>query len=397
MAKSAVTRETRGDAGTMSAGRGQKLRNRAGPPPLGSPVPDRRRVLVGGVAAGLAAGLPAFAAAPLPAVTQFSERLKGTGTVRVASAGGALSVAQRKALFEPFEALSGIHIVETEGFSSAQVKSQVDSRAVQWDALGLEYSNVLDLEKQGTYFEPLDYDVIGTDGIPANQVHKNGLGYLTSATVIAYRTDAFGGRAPRDYKDFWDLDAFPGPRSWMSGAIGICPFIEGALLADGVPKDKLYPLDVPRAFASLTKIRDSIVKFWESGAQSAQMMADDETVMATAWNGRMSPLAAAGRPVSIQWDGAMFQTDNWVVPKGAENRANAMKFIAFASLPEAQARLSALIDYGFTNMRAAEFLPADRIDLLPSAHLDQGFDFDSAWWGANKSAVVDAFTEWSLG
>jgi putative spermidine/putrescine transport system substrate-binding protein len=303
----------------------------------------------------------------------------------------------RRAVFEPFERLSGIRIDDTEGFSPAQIKSQVEAGAVQWDAVSMEYSNALQLDGDGTYLEPLDYGVIVTDGFAPNQVHPSALGGLIVGTVIAYRTDAFGGKVPSGYRDFWNTGVFPGPRNWMSGAIGIAPFLEGALLADGVPMAALYPLDVPRALRSLGRIRDDIIKFWESGAQSAQLMADDETVLGVAWNGRVTPLAGAGLPVGIQWNEAMFQTDCWVVPKGAANRANAMKLIAFASMPEPQARLSSLLDYGFTNMRAADYLSADRLVQLPSHYLDGGFWFDSQWWGANKAAVTEEFVEWSLG
>jgi len=360
--------------------------------PFAAPGPasiGRRALLLGAAAA--------WAGGALPSVTQCPDRLRGSGSVCVATAGGALSAAQRRAVFEPFQALTGITVIETEGSSAAQVKSQVDSRAPQWDAVSLEFSNVLDLSRQGEYFEKLDYGLIDATGFAPGQVHERALGSLLVGTVITYSTREFDGRIPSGYKDFWDLEKFPGPRNWMSGAIGICPFIEGALLADGVARDALYPLDVPRAFRSLTRIRDSIVKFWESGAQSAQLMADEETCMGIAWNGRIAPLIAAGDPVGIQWNDVMFQTDNWAIPKGAANRGNAMKFIAFTALPQVQARVSMLLDYGFTNLRAADYLPPARLQVLPSNYLDRGFNFDAAWWGDNKRDVVEEFTQWALG
>lgn len=356
---------------------------------------NRRRFLTSATALCLAPAL-LRAETPLPPVTQFPARLKGTGSLRIATAGGTLSAAMRRAMFEPFERLSGIRIEETEGFSPAQIKSQVDARAVQWDAVSMELSNALQLDRDGAYLEKLDYGLISTDGFPPNQVHPNALGGLIVGTVITYRSDEFNGKIPAGYKDFWDTDTFPGPRNWMSGAIGIAPFLEGALLADGVAMAHLYPLDVPRALRSLGRIRDQIVKFWESGAQSAQLMADDETVLGIAWNGRVSPLARAGLPVDIQWNEAMFETDCWVVPKGAANRTNAMKFLAFAALPEPQARFSTLLDYGFTNMHAAGYLPPARLAQLPSHYLDRGFWFDSTWWGAHKEQAVEAFVQWSL-
>lgn len=332
----------------------------------------------------------------LPAVTQVRASMKGSGSVRIATGGGPYATALKRALFEPFESLCGIKVIATDGYSTAQIKSQVDANAVQWDLVGLEYSSVADLARQGNYFEALDYGLIATDGISPAHVHPQSLGYLVVATVIAYRTDAFDSAIPSGYKDFWDLIKFPGPRNWMSGTLGICPFLEGALLADGVPRERLYPLDVKRALQSLSKIRDSIAKFWESGAQSAQLMASNETVLGVAWNGRISPLTAKGLPVRTQWNEAMLLAEDWAVLKGAANRGNAMKFIAFASLPQLQARLSLCFDYGFTNQNAAQFLPRERLDVLPSAHLTQGFWFDSTWWSANKASVVDAVTRWSL-
>jgi putative spermidine/putrescine transport system substrate-binding protein len=356
---------------------------------------------VGGIAAAVALGRGSAKAtgdAPsLPAVTQFRANMKGSGVLRIASGGGPFTAALKKAIFEPFEALSGIKVISTDGFSTAQIKSQVDSKAVQWDVVGLEYSSIADLGRQGEYFEKLDYGLIAPDGIAREDIHDRSIGYMQVATIIAYRTDAFGAKVPGGYRDFWDLARFPGPRNWMSGALGICPFLEGALLADGVPRDHLYPLDVPRALKSLTKIRDSIVKFWESGAQSAQLMASDETVLGVAWNGRISPLAAKGLPVRIQWNDGMLLGEDWTVLRGADNVSNAMKYIAFASLPQTQARLSLLFDYGFTNPHAAEFIPANRLEVLPGAHLSQSFRFDSEWWSVNKSSVVDAVTRWSLG
>jgi putative spermidine/putrescine transport system substrate-binding protein len=222
---------------------------------------NRREFLLG--ALGAAAAMPSMLAeaqsASLPVITQFRPSMSGTGTVRIASSGGIFAAALKKALFEPFETLSGIKVVSADGYSTAQVKSQVDAKSVQWDVLSLEYSSIADLTRQGAYFEPLDYSLIDTDGFGAEQVHATSLGYVVVATIIAYRTDAFGGKTPNGYKDFWDLTRFQGPRNWMSGTLGICPFLEGALLADGVSRDQLYPLDVPRALRSLTRIRDAIV------------------------------------------------------------------------------------------------------------------------------------------
>ena len=54
-----------------------------------------------------------------------------------------------------------------------------------------------------------------------------------------------------------------------------------ALLADGVPADKLYPIDMDRAFHKLDEIKPHITVWWTTGAQPAQLLLDKEVVMAT--------------------------------------------------------------------------------------------------------------------
>src|SRR3546814_3337450 len=74
-------------------------------------------------------------------------------------------------------------------------------------------------------------------GSPAQYKNDYGVGTNVYSTVLAYRTDAFEGReAPKSWADFWNVKDFPGRR-----AIRRHPFdtVEEALLADGVPGDKV--------------------------------------------------------------------------------------------------------------------------------------------------------------
>ena len=49
-------------------------------------------------------------------------------------------------------------------------------------------------------------------------------------------------------------------------------------MAAGVPPDKVYPIDIDKAFASYDKIKGDVVKWWETGAVPAQMLTDKEVV-----------------------------------------------------------------------------------------------------------------------
>ena len=67
----------------------------------------------------------------------------------------------------------------------------------------------------------------------------------------------------------------------------------------GVTPDKMYPLDVDRAFKKLEEIKPAISVWWTSGAQSAQLLADGEADMVMAWNGRVSAVKVEGAPVDF--------------------------------------------------------------------------------------------------
>jgi putative spermidine/putrescine transport system substrate-binding protein len=342
--------------------------------------------------------MPAFAADEMPAIKSIPDKLKGSGTVRVCSYGGALQDAQRKAYFKPFEELSGIKVIESEGPDTAKVKAMVDTGNVEYDVGEFDRSSVINLEKKGEYWEPIDYSLFDTKNIDPAFCYKLSVDMLPYAQIYAYRTDAFGGKIPQNNVDLFDAKGFPGPRSLQSGSGGLAPDLEVALMAAGVPSNKVYPIDIDKAFASLKTIKPDVVKWWTAGAMPAQLLSDNEVVMATAWNGRIFAIQKAGAPVKPVWRDQLLRTDAWAIPKGAANRENAQKLSAFITMAEPQARLSSLIPYGFVNDGAAELLPADRLSILPTAPAikKQMLIYDTGWWAENTDAVLAKWNSFLL-
>jgi putative spermidine/putrescine transport system substrate-binding protein len=130
-----------------------------------------------------------------------------------------------------------------------------------------------------------------------------------------------------------------------------------------------------------------------------QLLTDKEVVMSSVWNGRMASLEKAGVPAAISWKQGLSKRDCWAVPKGAKNRANAMKFIAFSTMPIPQARLSSLIPYGFVNDKSSEYLTADQLKILPSAPdiRSQLVPYNYQRWVDNRDTVISRFNKWLLG
>lgn len=374
---------------------------------------SRRKLLkMGGAfattAAMFAAGVPlagvraqspeATPTVELPPITEIPENLKGSGEVVVASWGGTFQAAQRQAYFQPFQELSGIKVIEAEGPSIAQVQAMVDTGNIEWDVVEVGRGDVINLERKGDYWEPIDYSLFDVEHIPEERRYKFSVDMLPYAQINGYRTDVFP-EGPTDWADFWNTEKFPGPRTMISGSGGLNPYLEAALMADGVAMTDLYPIDIDRAYNSLDKVRDSVVRWWDAGAIPAQMLSDKEAVMAVIWNGRMQALLDEGVPVKPVWNQGGLYTDVWAIPRGAPNAANAQKFAAFITMALPQARLSKLIPYGSVNTDSAQYMTEAEMENFISgpAISSQMFTVDPQWWADNLDAVLERWNEWILG
>jgi putative spermidine/putrescine transport system substrate-binding protein len=322
---------------------------------------------------------------PLPAYDGIPDSLKGSGEVRVQSFGGALQDAQREAYFLPFQELSGISVIESEGPDILKIKAMVDSGTIEQDVVQLGRANVILLAEEGDYWEPIDYSLFDVDNIDEAHRKTYSIAMLPYAMVIGYRNDTFP-EGPRGQADLWNQEAFPGPRTTVGGAGGVTPFLEAALIADGVAMNQLYPLDIERAYASLSRLKPHVVKFWDAGAEPERMLIDNDVVIAHAWNWRMHHGIAQGARLSVQWNEAQLATDVWAIPKGAANAGNAQKLAAFITLPVSQARLSSLIPYGFVNKASAELMTPEQLEHLPTApaNLEKMFIRNVDWWVENR-------------
>ena len=158
-------------------------------------------------------------------------------------------------------------------------------------------------------------------------------------------------------------------------------------------------MDIDAAFASLARIKPNVDKWWSAGAQPAQLLNDNEVVMATAWNGRIYAIQQTGAKVAAVWKDGLLRTDAWAIPKGAANRANAQKFAAFITMAVPQARISYLIPYGFVNAKAAALIPPDRLPLLPTAPdtLKTMLIYNTQWWADNRDTVLGRWNKFLLG
>jgi spermidine/putrescine-binding protein len=170
-----------------------------------------------------------------------------------------------------------------------------------------------------------------------------------------------------------------------------------ALLADGVPKEELFPLDVDRAFAKLDEIKPHINVWWTTGDQSQQIFRDEEVVMGILWDGRAAGLREQGVDIRLSFEGSPISRDLLVVPTDAPNAEAAFEFLRwYATHPEGGALWIEAIGYGVANPEAYANVPAEiTADMGGSPeNMAKGVILDVEWSRENREEVLPRWAEW---
>lgn len=317
-------------------------------------------------------------------------------TLTISSWGGAFQKAQKEAWFGIVEKELNVTIKEDNTSGIADVRTQVASGKPTWDLTTQGMYSCLLLEKEGR-LEPLSDEVLAVaKDVPDALKSKSCVSQIVYSVAIGWRDKAFPGKEPQGWADFWDVKKFPGQRSIRKHPIYA---LEMALIADGVPMDKLYPLDVDRAFKKLEEIKPHVLVWWGSGAQSAQVLKDGEVDMVSAWNGRIQALEnepeGKGGKIKTTFNQQILVSDAWMVPKGAPNKDLAMKAIAIMTRAEVNARISNYINYAPSNTKGYDtgVIPKEKLPALPNSpeNVKKGFVQDNQWWVQNADEMVKRF------
>jgi len=327
----------------------------------------------------------------------WTGRAGAAGKLVVRTIGGAYEEGVTKAILEPFTKATGVEVVKVPA-TLGKVLAMAEAGSMELDVMDAGELGMLSLSEKGA-LEKINYKAWKLTN-PEDVDHRRDdmVCDIYFSTVLGYNNEVFPtGKQPKDWAEFWDVKKFPGPRMLTDLAAGAID-LEFALLADGVPKDKLYPIDLDRAFKSLDRIRPAIRKFWDTGALSAQMLADKEVALGSIWNGRLQAIADKGAPVAIEWNQAALQVQFWGPLKGAKNAENAQTFIDFACQPQLQADLTKYIPYGPSNRLAFKYIPANIASRLPSSpeHKPKAFLQNARWWADNRSKVSERWSQWLL-
>jgi putative spermidine/putrescine transport system substrate-binding protein len=348
-----------------------------------------RRIAPAALAGTLALGAGAAAAADYEQIKQTAQSA-GIAELRMTEAGGLSGDSIEKGYLDPFTKNSGVRVVRENPSGLGKLRAMVEAGNVTSVLLELS-SPELEQAKALDLVEPLDWEAIAPEPMFEEAKDEKGYGYQYYTTLMAWREDA---KAPQSWQDFWNVEEFPGKRALPDYPSYILPM---ALLADGVPVEELYPLDLDRAFASLEKIKDDVAVWWQAGAQAPQLLQDNEVQYAVAWSGRV----AGQEGIDYTYQDGQLDIAFFVVPKGAPAEAIevANGILYEMSVPENQAMAADVVSYTGNSPDLEPLLPKDRIEEFPTvaANKDVQFLSDATWWFKNAEEVETRWQEFKLG
>ena len=310
----------------------------------------------------------------------------------VVNFGGDAVPAMTKAWAEPFNRTSSVKaVIDGSGPTSAKMKAMVESGKVTWDVVDRNLIAGLELGRQGL-LEKIDYSIVDKSKLRPAHAGEWAVGAYIYANVLAYQTEAFGGRVPKTWKDFYNLKDFPGKRTMRKHIDGQ---LETALLADGVAPDKLYPLDVKRALDKIKSIKKDVF-FWSTGAESQQLFRDKEVTMGSVWNTRaMVAKRESNGKVDFTFNEGSAWVGAWLVPKGNPAGKDAFRFIVSTQDPVGQVELFKALGNGPVNPAAAAMVPANMKALDPGSPENYAVQTpaDSEWYAASSATVLNQYLE----
>lgn len=323
-----------------------------------------------------------------------------TEQVVIASTGGAYDRALKAAWFDPFTKATGIEVVTvvaTNAEMRAKVAAMVKTGNVTWD-LYLDG----EIQAASTAHKAVTEDLTdfckqfaGRKDLGPNACAAGGALLQSTATLLAYRTGD-GGPTPETWADMWDSKTFSGERAFPNFD-DPWRVMAAALLADGVSREELFLLDVERALKKLDEIRPAVSVWWKTGDQSVQGFRNGDYSIGQIWLTRAKAMQNEGLPIGWSYKASFLVGDRIALVKGAKNRDNALKLMAFwLNSPEAQAMACEVLSCTPPSTDAIALMSEDVRKTMP--HANEVRDFmvvpDAEWINANAAQLLQRWNEW---
>ncbi|MEP2029275.1 MAG: extracellular solute-binding protein [Paracoccaceae bacterium] len=357
--------------------------------------------------AGLLLALPLGLVQAQETQTTETAMAKPKPTITFTSWTGPYMRSQMLGFVRPYEAQneSKVNVAHYNGGIS-EIRDQVESANVIWDVVDLTQADSLRACEEGLLEDLSDIELPdGADGTPFQEdfvegaLNDCGVGVIVWGTAFAYSNTQFADTPPASIADFFDTDAYPGPRAIRNDPTVI---MEWALMADGVARDEVYPtLETDEGVERALKKMDSIkagLQIWDAGLQPVRMLNAGEVAMSSIWaTTGASASKEEGADFTVNMDGRVIELDLFGIPKGSQNKDAAIDFIRYASSSDALADMVGYLPNGPTRTSSLALLSDETLAQIPNgpAYEDKLHILsDAKWWAANHARLEEAFRSW---
>jgi putative spermidine/putrescine transport system substrate-binding protein len=327
-----------------------------------------------------------------PSAARSDQRWLGK-SLTVSAWGGEVQDVLRAVIWQPFSALTGCAIKELPA-DLTRLRATVEAGEPYTDLI-LVSGVWAETELGRRLTEPFAAELSRARQFTPYPATERQVPAYTYALVSCFSRDLETRNSqPRDWSQWWDTETLPGSRSLPASPLGTLEF---ALLADGVDRSSLYPLDIDRALDSLSAVKDAVAdRWWTDGFEPIGWIAAGAVTLSSAWHYRAIAGQRDGRAVGFSWDSGILYADVWTVPRGSANNVIAADLVEFATSPEVQAKLGAALPLGPVVFDAFESI-ADRDAIWLPTHppnLKRLILYDPSWWGDHLADATERFECW---
>lgn len=348
-----------------------------------------------GLAAVAAIGMAGAAFAEGAVAGETAEGSLAGKTLTFVSYGGIYQDGQIKAL-QDFVTKSGVTLLSDGPTENAKIQAQVEAKNVMWDVV--DTGDFTPFVHCGTLFQKLDFTKIDTSKIPPGQVGECSVPAMNYAVMFLYNKDKYKDNAPQNWNDFFDVEKFPGTRGIPGYADPEGFMVELGLLADGVPKDQMFPADIDRGLNKWRSIRDNLVP-WTTGAESQQMLESGEADMVMVWSGRGKAALANGANYEPVWQDWIVVKDQLAIPMGVKDTDASHALINAYLGKQAQEVMAQETSYSPINIEAQPQVDELTASFMTNTPEKQAMAYNQnvEFWVANYETLSAKWAEFVAG
>jgi putative spermidine/putrescine transport system substrate-binding protein len=308
--------------------------------------------------------------------------------VVISGFGGITYQIRRQILFNEFEQLSGAKVVEAP-WDYGKFVAMLDSSQPEWDMIDFDGFSMVGLLDAGEKLAKLEPWVRRCDLVD-KKYRDYAAGSYAYSVVLGWTEEA--GEVG-SWTDFFDSSGFPGKRAFPKSIYA--GTLELALLADGVPREQIYPIDFERAFRKLDTIKDSLL-FYDSYGQGQQFITQGSATMIVTANSRAQQLKEQGGFEYTFKDAILYPWGAFPMPARAPHLDAANALIDYMSAPESQAEVARRLRLGPIVSEAFDMLSEEELALTPNspANRDQSFAIDTKAAAKQDADYAKQYADW---